>query len=45
MAENGIYPNMKPVMPKNTVGWGWSQWGEWVEDACPEVCGRRLSII
>ena len=28
----------------NTVGWGWSEWGEWAEDSCPEVCGRRCRL-
>ncbi len=27
-----------------TEGWGWTGWGEWAEDACPEVCGRRCRL-
>ena len=27
-----------------TTGWGWTKWGPWVDDACPDVCGRRCRI-
>ncbi len=33
----------RPV-PMVTIGWGWSQWGEWLSDACPESCGRRCRV-
>ena len=26
------------------IGWGWTQWGEWVDDSCPEACGRRCRV-
>lgn len=27
--------------PAITLGWGWGQWGQWQEEACPSICGRR----
>ncbi|XP_040575785.1 uncharacterized protein [Lepeophtheirus salmonis] len=29
------------TQPLITKGWGWSNWSEWTNDACPESCGRR----
>lgn len=34
-------PPAEPVLPDKIIGWGWSQWNEWVSDACPDFCGRR----
>ncbi|XP_059095965.1 uncharacterized protein LOC131890603 [Tigriopus californicus] len=30
--------------PFVTTGWGWGQWGEWMEDSCPADCGRRCRL-
>lgn len=27
--------------PSVTIGWGWTDWGPWQSDSCPDVCGRR----
>ena len=32
------------VAPQVTIGWGWTEWGEWIEDSCPEECGRRCRV-
>lgn len=32
--------SVRPV-PAVTNGWGWSAWNEWLDDQCPEDCGRR----
>ena len=31
-------------IPEQTAGWGWSAWGEWIDDSCPDVCGRRCRV-
>ena len=43
-AATGGVITTAPPPPEHTVGWGWSAWGEWIDDACPEVCGRRCRV-
>ena len=30
-------------LPDVIIGWGWSEWGEWADGGCPEICGRRCN--
>jgi len=36
--NDGSSTSFRPVI---TIGWGWGQWGQWQEEACPSICGRR----
>ena len=36
-------PDATNRLPDVIIGWGWSEWGEWGDGNCPEICGRRCN--
>jgi hypothetical protein len=36
-------PDATNRLPEAIIGWGWSEWGEWADGGCPEICGRRCN--
>ena len=32
------------LTPQVTIGWGWTEWGDWIDDSCPKECGRRCRV-
>lgn len=40
-SSTGANTDSTSIRPSLTLGWGWGPWGEWLQEACPDVCGRR----